>query len=115
MTGPARTFIGRRRRRLVLEAPSETPDGAGGATRSYSAVATVWASVEAVETSAGGERWRADRPELATRLRVVMRWRADLDGGKRLRDGARLFAIVSAADPDGRRRHSVCIVEEVTP
>ena len=35
-------------RRLVLEAPVESADGAGGVTRSYSAVATLWAAVEPV-------------------------------------------------------------------
>lgn len=36
---------GRLNRRLVLEAPVETDDGAGGVTRGFAAVATLWASV----------------------------------------------------------------------
>ena len=32
-------------RRLALEAPTEIPDGAGGVTRGYEAIATLWASV----------------------------------------------------------------------
>jgi head-tail adaptor len=36
---------GRLDRRLVLEAPAETDDGAGGVTRSYETVTTLWAQV----------------------------------------------------------------------
>jgi head-tail adaptor len=43
VTGP-----GDLNRRLVLEAPVESADGAGGVTRSYTPIMTLWASVEAV-------------------------------------------------------------------
>ena len=51
-------------RRLVLQAPAETPDGAGGVTRGYTAVTTLWASVEPVSArngviaDAGGATYR---------------------------------------------------------
>lgn len=107
--------IGQRRRRLVLEAPIETFDGAGGVARTWTSVATFWAAVEAVETSQDAERERADRPELAMRYRLTARWRAGVDGTMRLREGARILRILGAADPDGRRRHLVLVAEEVTP
>jgi hypothetical protein len=44
VTGPA-YGAGALDRRLVLEAPAETDDGAGGVSRSYTTVATVWALV----------------------------------------------------------------------
>ena len=40
MTGP-----GDLNRRLVLEEPIDTPDGAGGITRAYQTVATLWAAL----------------------------------------------------------------------
>ena len=42
--------IGALNRRLVLEAPVETADGAGGVTRGYESAGALWASVE--------RRWR---------------------------------------------------------
>ena len=38
-------------RRLTLEAPVESADGAGGVTRSYDAVATLWAQVTPVSAA----------------------------------------------------------------
>ena len=40
--------IGVLNRRLVLEAPAETGDGAGGVVRTYEAVTTLWAQVTPV-------------------------------------------------------------------
>lgn len=104
--------IGALRRRLTLEAPVETPDGLGGATRSFTPVAAFWASLEWL---GGAEHWRQGRQEQIGSYRVTLRWRSDLDAGKRLRDGARIFEIKAAADPDGSRRRLVCLAEEMTP
>ena len=89
--------VGALRRRLLLEAPVEIPDGAGGQLRSFETIAAVWAQVEWLS---GNERWRGERPEQAASHRVTLRWRADVDAGQRLRDGA--------------RRRLVCLVEEVS-
>ncbi len=104
--------IGRMRRRLVLEAPVASPDGLGGATKGFEAVAALWAQVEWIS---GTEAWRQGRPEQSRNYRITMRWRGDVDAGRRLRDGDRIFDIRSAADPDGARRRLVCLAEEVTP
>lgn len=104
--------IGRMRRRLVLEAPVATPDGLGGATRAFETVAALWAEVEWIS---GAEVWRQGRPEQSRNYRITMRWRGDVDAGRRLRDGDRLFDIRSSADPDGARRRLICLVEEVVP
>ena len=103
--------IGRLRRRLVLEAPVAMPDGLGGATQGFVTAAAFWAQLEWL---AGSEQWQRGRPEQRASHRVTLRWRADLDAGKRLRDGERLFDIRAVADPDGGRRLLVCLVEEVT-
>lgn len=104
--------IGRMRRRLVLEAPVMSPDGLGGATQVFEAVAALWGQVEWLS---GTEAWRQGRPEQSRNYRITMRWRSDVDAGRRLRDGERIFDIHSAADPDGARRRLVCLAEEVTP
>ncbi|RDJ22996.1 head-tail adaptor protein [Bosea caraganae] len=107
-----RGSVGALRRRLILEAPVATPDGLGGATQVYATVAALWAQVEWMS---GDERWRAGRPEQFATHRVTLRWRAGLDAGQRLRDGARIYEIRAVDDPDGSRRRLICLVEEARP
>jgi SPP1 family predicted phage head-tail adaptor len=105
-----RDKIGNMRRRLAIEIPVETSDGAGGITRSFAAIGTVWAQME---WRSGTERWRADRPEQAATIIVTMRWRAGLTAGMQLRDGIRVFEIISAGDPDGDRKRLVLTCNEI--
>jgi SPP1 family predicted phage head-tail adaptor len=79
-------------RRLTLEAPVETDDGAGGVTRSYTAIATLWAAVEPV--SARGEVTAA-APGATISHRIRVRTNADITLRHRFRDGARVFRIVA--------------------
>lgn len=101
---------------LVLEAPERVPDGAGGFTRGWVALGTLWA-----ELSAGAPRL-TDRPGAAEQrlpLRVMLR-AAPLGApsrpvaGQRFREGARLYAIdaVGEADPEGR--FLLCLAHEET-
>ncbi|MGO4402949.1 phage head closure protein [Bosea sp. RAF48] len=112
MANAVRAAIGRLRRRLILEAPASTPDELGGSTQVFEAVAAFWAQVEWLS---GTEQWRQGRPEQVATHRVTLRWRGDLDAGKRLRDGDRIFDIRTVSDPDGSRRRLICLVEEVKP
>ena len=107
-----RIAIGARRRRFVLELPIESPDGFGGVTRAYAAGPQVWGAIEMLR---GEELVRAARPEQSVTHRVRLRYREGVTAAHRLADGLRRFQIRSAADPDGRRRELVCLVEEVAP
>ena len=62
-------------RRLVLEAPAEADDGAGGVTRLYDVVTTLWAQV--VPRSAVGIT-ATDRVGAVVRYRVIVRARQDI-------------------------------------
>lgn len=90
---------GRLDRRLVLEAPVDTPDGAGGVTRSYEMVATLWASVEPLAA-------RADVSAVALGANVTHHIRVRFDPAitlrHRLRDGSRVFRIVSIRERERR-------------
>ncbi|AZO78343.1 MULTISPECIES: phage head closure protein [unclassified Bosea (in: a-proteobacteria)] len=110
-TSKGRRPVGALRCRLLLEAPVETADGAGGQLRSFETVAAVWAQVEWLS---GDERWRGERPEQAASHRITLRWRAGVDAGQRLRAGDQIFDIRTAGDPDGGRRRLVCLAEEVS-
>src|SRR5262245_8052082 len=96
MTGP-----GELRHRLVLEGPVETPDGAGGVTRSYAAVTTVWAAV--TRTAARGAVEAAGLGATVTH-RVPIRSGPEVTTRHRLRAGARIFRIVALRDQDGSGR-----------
>jgi SPP1 family predicted phage head-tail adaptor len=88
-------------RRLTLEAPVETPDGAGGVTRTYQAVVTLWASVIPVSARSQSE---AERLGGAVTHRISLRFTADITTRHRFRDGSRIFRILSLRDRDGRKR-----------
>jgi SPP1 family predicted phage head-tail adaptor len=96
MIGP-----GALRDRLVLEQPVETPDGAGGVTRSYAGVATLWAAVTPVSAR---DVVVADDLTATVTHRIVIRARDDVTTRHRLRDGARIFRIVTLRDQDGGGR-----------
>lgn len=89
------------RQRVTLEAPLRTPDGAGGAEIGWSEVATLWA---AVEMPGGGEVAAGERLEARTRLRVTIRFRADVTAAMRLVWRGEALNIRAVADRDGRRR-----------
>jgi SPP1 family predicted phage head-tail adaptor len=94
------TAIGELTRRLVLQQPVGTPDGAGGVTRAYAPVTTLWASVEPI--SARGVVV-AGAPGATVTHRISIRWRSDVTTRYRLVDGARVYRIVSMRDQDAGR------------
>jgi SPP1 family predicted phage head-tail adaptor len=85
----------------VLEAPVEIPDGAGGVTRTYESVATLWAAVMPMSAR---EQSEADRRGMSVTHRIDLRFSADITSQHRFRDGDRVFRIVSLRDRDGRKR-----------
>ena len=94
------TSIGDLRRRLVLEAPADTDDDAGGVTREYAAVTTLWAAV--TPASARGDVV-ADSAGTTITHRVVIRARDDVTTRHRLRQGDRIYLIVALRDQDDGR------------
>jgi SPP1 family predicted phage head-tail adaptor len=94
------TDPGELNRRLTLEAPVESDDGAGGVTRSFSAVATLWASVKPV---AAGEGVEAAARGATVTHRIGIRYSADITLRHRLRDGARVFRIIAMRERGNKR------------
>lgn len=87
-------------RRLVLEAPVESADGAGGVTRSYAPATTVWAKVEPV--SARGAVV-ADAPGASITHRITLRRRSAITTRHRLVEGATVYRIITLRDDATRR------------
>ena len=94
------TAPGELNRRLVLEAPVESADGAGGVTRGYAAMMTLWGSVEPV--SARGVVI-ADAPGATVTHRIVVRRRAAVTTQHRFVEGATVYRIVTLREDATRR------------
>jgi SPP1 family predicted phage head-tail adaptor len=88
------------RRRVVIEAPQRTGDGAGGFAETWGAVATVWARVSA---RGGSERVRADRLASAVTHDITIRWRTGVLPTMRVRLGARVLEIIATVEDERRR------------
>lgn len=86
-------------RRLALEEAERSPDGAGGWTVAWSAVATLWAGIELVR---GGETPRAEAVTAEATHRVILRRRSDVTPAMRFREGVRVLDIL-AVEQQGRR------------
>jgi head-tail adaptor len=104
------TGIGDLDRRLVLEAPADIDDGAGGVTRSYAAATTLWAQVVPVRARPDAA---ADSLAALVTHRIVIRAGQALTTLHRFRDGARIFEIVSFRGTPDRRFVAIEAVERV--
>jgi SPP1 family predicted phage head-tail adaptor len=102
------TAIGDLNRRLLLQAPVETADGEGGVTRSYAAVATLWAQVAPVSARAA---ITADSLGAVLRYTIVVRARGDITTRHRFIDGTHVYRVI-AVRPDADRRFLAIEAEE---
>lgn len=104
-------LIGELRHRVTLEAPVDAPDGAGGFTRTFTAIATLWARIT---PSGAREDFVEQRAEQAVSYVVTIRWRGDVTKDMRFVHRGRRLRIQSAFDPDERRRFLFCQCEEIS-
>lgn len=88
-------------RRLILEAPVEIADGAGGVTRDYQAITTLWAEVTPLAARSDVD---ADGRGATVTHRIVLRARPDITTRHRFREGERVYRIVAFRARDGRGR-----------
>ncbi|MEA2991908.1 MAG: hypothetical protein QOD40_828 [Alphaproteobacteria bacterium] len=102
---------GQLNRRLALEAPAITPDGAGGVIRGYQTLATLWAAL--LPVSARGDVV-ADGAGTTVTHRITIRSGPEVTTRHRFRLGARVFVIAAIRDRDGEGRLLDIDVEERT-
>lgn len=94
------------RHRVTLEAPTETVSS-GEASIPWPVQATVWASVEGLTgTNRSGLMAEAE-------YRIRIRYRSDVSPRWRIGQGTKKLGIISAIDPDGRRRELVIMAREL--
>ncbi|MDB6453236.1 head-tail adaptor protein [Falsirhodobacter sp. 20TX0035] len=84
----------RMNRALVLEAPVDAPDGAGGRSRTWSALGTLWADVQAgaVKDGVVALKVRVRAAAVGAPSRPVT--------GQRFRVGERVFPILGVTEED---------------
>lgn len=105
------TFIdpGALRTEMSLQQAALTGDGLGGHVESWTEIATLFARIEPV---AAGARFGAGQTVETTTHRITIRYRSGIASGMRLVRNGRVFAIVSAHDPDETGRYLVCRARE---
>lgn len=101
-------------RALVLEAPQDVPDGAGGANRMWLPLGTLWGEVS-LRTGrlTGGEAG----PLSVTSYRISVRGAPEGDparpvAGQRFRAGPRVWRIEAVAERDPEGRYLTCFAQE---
>ncbi|MGR3759626.1 head-tail adaptor protein [Roseobacteraceae bacterium NS-SX3] len=101
-------------RRLVLEDPQRSPDGAGGLQEAWVALGEHWAAVEALSGGAAA----AEAASLSRqRYRITLRAApagspARPRPGQRFREGSRLYRIGGVSEADARGRYLTCFAAE---
>ncbi len=101
-------------RKIVLEAPARVLDGAGGYSKSWQAMGTLWASIRA----GSGREVAGEFVTVSTvPYRIVVR--ASPEGApsrprpdQRFRDGNRVFRILAVSEYDPGARYLTCHARE---
>lgn len=101
--------IGALRHRLIIEAPIETPDGIGGVTRTWTALATLWGEIEPL---AADDVMLADKRIGLVTHKIHVRHRLDVTVAHRFRLGSRIYAVRAVRDAEERGRFLECLCAE---
>jgi head-tail adaptor len=104
-------------RALTLEGPVTVPDGAGGYTKSWTVLGTLWA-----EITAGSGRDTAGEDVTLSTVPYRITVRAAPVGApsrpipeQRLREGTRVFRILAVTERDLDARFLTCFAREEEP
>ena len=101
-------------RRLTLENPVRTPDGAGGYSQSWTALGDLWA---AVSPATGREANREGLTGSTVTYKIVVRAAPPGDparpgASQRFREGDRIFHIRAVTEQDALAHYLICWAEE---
>lgn len=101
-------------RKLVLEAPLRSADGAGGYAETWAPLGTLWAEITA---RSGSERAIGGAAVSRVGYRIVVRGAPTGSSmrpapDQRFREGARQFVIRAVAERDPRGQYLTCFADE---
>lgn len=101
-------------RRLVLESPVRTQDGAGGYSETWAPLGEIWAEV----TARGGRKAaREGQPVSQTKCAIILRAApvgnpARPQPHQRFREATRVFTIETVAEHDLQGRYLICLAHQ---
>lgn len=98
------------RHRVTLQRFQQGQDAYGGPVETWEDVATVWASLEAMN---GREFFASKQAQSEVTQRIRIRYRADVTADMRVVHGGRVFGIVAPL-PDNRGRELVLMCREAS-
>jgi len=101
-------------RRLVLETPQQTSDGAGGYTTQWVALGELWAEVK---RSTGRDKASEFASVTSAQYRITVRaapvgQESRPRAEQRFREGTRVFLIRAVTEADFGNRYLTCFAEE---
>lgn len=104
-------------RKLVLEAPQNLSDGAGGFVRAWTVLGTLWGDVQ---PGSGREAAGVEVVLAAVPYKIIVRGAAvgsprRPTPDQRLRDGSRVFTILAVTEHDQDARYLTCFTREEVP
>ena len=102
-------MIGMLRHQVALQKPTNTTDAGGGATKSYTTLATLWASIKPVS---GSEKYRQGQVQETATHQITVRFRSDIGTNYRIVYESRNFNIKHIRNIDERDRYLLLICNE---
>lgn len=109
---PKTLRAGELRHPIVIQTPTTTPNGSGGYTTAWAALATVWA--KRTQMPGAGDTAEADQTVSRRRYEYLVRRRSDVSAQMRVVDGAVTSGITAVRDDDERPDALVLECLEVT-
>src|ERR1700761_5265463 len=103
-------MIGTLNQRASVLARTLTPDGAGGNSESWNAIASVWCSLA---TISGDEAYAFDAEQSQVRYRITLRRTTSVSADNRLAIDTRTFRIVAVEDGGPQAQTMSLICEEL--
>lgn len=97
---------------VTLQTPTSAPDGDGGFTDTWTALATVWASIVPA-TARDLERVVAGTVQSSATHLVTIRYLAGVTTKTRIVFGSRLFSVTGVQNPEERNISLVLVCQEI--
>lgn len=102
--------IGKLRRKIIIQQQTSTQDGYGGTVKTWTDVATVWASVEPLD---GREFFAAQQVNSEVTTRIKLRYLAGVVSKMRIVHGTKTYDILSVIDPEERHKELQVMCKEL--
>ena len=119
MMGSKKTTASRLRHKLTLQQEVQTPDGAGGTSKSWTNITDLWAEIipisgssSKLNASAGKEIFYGAQVQAEVSHKILLRYRDGVTPDMRLVFESRIFNIRSVANIEERRDRLELLVQE---